>query len=147
MASPTQFVARIRILTRQPPRRLPAFVQGYFGNQSLAPLPDRLPRHRVERLEHGTAQILCIFFRRHKCDGARAFSSLLDRQDVPLCVAMVIGKGSLAASRTAPVSEVAGECIRIAKPAESKEWAGSDFFGGQKRHLSCKAAEPKQSTR
>src|SRR5207253_7140036 len=85
------------------------------------------------------------FFRRHKCDGARAFSSLLDRQDVPLCVAMVIRKGSLAANRKAPVSEVAEESIRIAKPAESKEWAGSDFFGGKKRDLSCKAPEPKQS--
>src|SRR5260370_36761077 len=47
MASPTQFVARIRIFTPPLLHLLPAFDQGQFGNQLLESPPDRLRRRRA----------------------------------------------------------------------------------------------------
>jgi len=121
MASPTSFVARMRIFT--PP--LPRGCERLIKNVSEISLWRHLQvDHRdVDRgfLNLRIVQILCVLFGGHK----RVRTSLLpyspDLQDVTLCIAMVIGEDCLAANGKPPISEIAEERVGIAEAAEGKK--------------------------
>src|SRR6266513_1365562 len=97
-------------------------------------------------LELETTEILRVLFGRHKRVHTSLFSCLLDLQDVPLRIAMVIWKDCLATNSEPPISQIAEERVWIAETAKCKKRAGADFIGGERSDLSAETAESKQSS-